>query len=92
MFPFSCGESHRKYLLLLFFFLWGNQILIKHFCWAGRGHVMCFTFLIPLCFIFSVTYVPALTKYSSSEFAALVESQADEKTFTLVFAEESVSY
>lgn len=39
----------------------------------------------------SVTYVPALTKYSSSEFAALVESQADEKTFTLVFAEESLS-
>lgn len=39
----------------------------------------------------SVTYVPALSKYSASEFAALIESQADEKTFTLVFAEERLS-
>lgn len=39
----------------------------------------------------SVTYVPALAKYSASEFAALIESQADEKTFTLVFAEERLS-
>lgn len=39
----------------------------------------------------SVTYVPALTQYSASEFAALVESQSDEKTFTLVFAEERLS-
>lgn len=39
----------------------------------------------------SVTYVPALSKYSASEFAALVESQADEKTFMLVFAEERLS-
>ncbi|XP_065092617.1 V-type proton ATPase subunit S1 [Ochlerotatus camptorhynchus] len=39
----------------------------------------------------SVTYVPALTQYSASEFSALVESQADDKTFTLVFAEERLS-
>lgn len=39
----------------------------------------------------SVTYVPALSKYTSSEFGALVESQSDEKTFTLVFAEERLS-
>lgn len=39
----------------------------------------------------SVTYVPALTQYSATEFAALVESQADDKTFTLVFAEERLS-
>lgn len=39
----------------------------------------------------SVTYVPALSKYSSSEFSALVESQSDDKTFTLVFAEERLS-
>lgn len=39
----------------------------------------------------SVTYVPALTQYSAAEFAALVESQSDDKTFTLVFAEERLS-
>lgn len=39
----------------------------------------------------SVTYVPALAKYSNSEFAALVESQALEGTFTLVFAEDRLS-
>lgn len=39
----------------------------------------------------SVTYVPALTQYSSPEFAALVESQTDDQTFTLVFAEERLS-
>lgn len=39
----------------------------------------------------SVTYVPALTQYSATEFAALVESQSDDKTFTLVFAEERLS-
>ncbi|XP_049287532.1 V-type proton ATPase subunit S1 [Anopheles funestus] len=39
----------------------------------------------------SVTYVPALSRYSSSEFAALVEAQIDENTFTVVFAEERLS-
>ncbi|XP_050083573.1 V-type proton ATPase subunit S1 [Anopheles aquasalis] len=39
----------------------------------------------------SVTYVPALTRYTSSEFAALVDAQIDENTFTIVFAEESLS-
>uniref|UniRef100_A0A182MMC6 V-type proton ATPase subunit S1/VOA1 transmembrane domain-containing protein n=1 Tax=Anopheles culicifacies TaxID=139723 RepID=A0A182MMC6_9DIPT len=39
----------------------------------------------------SVTYVPALSRYSSSEFAALVEAQIDEKTFTVVFAEDRLS-
>lgn len=39
----------------------------------------------------SVTYVPALSKYSSPEFSALVESQTDDGTFTLVFAEERLS-
>ncbi|XP_053658266.1 V-type proton ATPase subunit S1 [Anopheles marshallii] len=39
----------------------------------------------------SVTYVPALSRYSSSEFAALVEAQIDEQTFTVVFAEERLS-
>lgn len=39
----------------------------------------------------SVTYVPALSTYSASEFAALIESQTDDKTFTLVFAEERLS-
>uniref|UniRef100_A0A2M4A0D4 Putative vacuolar atp synthase subunit s1 n=1 Tax=Anopheles triannulatus TaxID=58253 RepID=A0A2M4A0D4_9DIPT len=39
----------------------------------------------------SVTYVPALTRYTSSEFAALVDAQIDENTFTIVFAEDSLS-
>ncbi|EAA06051.5 V-type proton ATPase subunit S1 [Anopheles arabiensis] len=39
----------------------------------------------------SVTYVPALSLYSSSEFGALVEAQIDEKTFTIVFAEDRLS-
>ncbi|XP_050070221.1 V-type proton ATPase subunit S1 [Anopheles maculipalpis] len=39
----------------------------------------------------SVTYVPALSRYSSSEFAALVEAQIDENTFTVVFAEDRLS-
>uniref|UniRef100_A0A182P5S7 V-type proton ATPase subunit S1/VOA1 transmembrane domain-containing protein n=1 Tax=Anopheles epiroticus TaxID=199890 RepID=A0A182P5S7_9DIPT len=39
----------------------------------------------------SVTYVPALSRYTSSEFAALVEAQIDEKTFTIVFAEDRLS-
>uniref|UniRef100_T1DEB0 Putative vacuolar atp synthase subunit s1 n=1 Tax=Psorophora albipes TaxID=869069 RepID=T1DEB0_9DIPT len=39
----------------------------------------------------SVTYVPALSSYSTSEFGALIESQADENTFVLVFAEERLS-
>ncbi|XP_053679792.1 V-type proton ATPase subunit S1 [Anopheles nili] len=39
----------------------------------------------------SVTYVPALSRYTSSEFAALVDAQIDEKTFTIVFAEDRLS-
>lgn len=39
----------------------------------------------------SVTYVPALSQYSTSEFAALIESQSNDNTFTLVFAEERLS-
>uniref|UniRef100_A0A182N6Y0 V-type proton ATPase subunit S1/VOA1 transmembrane domain-containing protein n=1 Tax=Anopheles dirus TaxID=7168 RepID=A0A182N6Y0_9DIPT len=39
----------------------------------------------------SVTYVPALSRYSSSEFAALVDAQIDEQTFTIVFAEDRLS-
>lgn len=39
----------------------------------------------------SVTYVPALSQYTTSEFAALLESQTDAGTFTVVFAEERLS-
>lgn len=39
----------------------------------------------------SVTYVPALSQYTTAEFAALVESQTDAGTFTVVFAEERLS-
>lgn len=39
----------------------------------------------------SVTYVPALSSYSSSEFEALVDAQVDENTFTVVFAEDRLS-
>lgn len=39
----------------------------------------------------SVTYVPALNQYSTSEFGALLESQTDDGTFTVVFAEERLS-
>lgn len=39
----------------------------------------------------SVTYVPALSRYSSSEFEALVDAQTDENTFTIVFAEDRLS-
>uniref|UniRef100_A0A182QEN0 V-type proton ATPase subunit S1/VOA1 transmembrane domain-containing protein n=1 Tax=Anopheles farauti TaxID=69004 RepID=A0A182QEN0_9DIPT len=39
----------------------------------------------------SVTYVPALSRYSSSEFGALIDAQIDEKTFTIVFAEDRLS-
>ncbi|KFB36113.1 AGAP003879-PA-like protein [Anopheles sinensis] len=39
----------------------------------------------------SVTYVPALSRYSSTEFEALVEAQIDENTFTIVFAEDRLS-
>ncbi|XP_055637995.1 V-type proton ATPase subunit S1 [Toxorhynchites rutilus septentrionalis] len=39
----------------------------------------------------SVTYVPALSRYATSEFGALIESQTDEHTFTLIFAEDRLS-
>lgn len=39
----------------------------------------------------SVTYVPALSQYSTAEFSALLESQTDAGTFTVVFAEERLS-
>lgn len=39
----------------------------------------------------SVTYVPALSKYTNSEFAALVESQASGDTFIVLFAEDQLS-
>lgn len=39
----------------------------------------------------SVTYVPALSQYTTAEFAALLESQTDAGTFTVVFAEERLS-
>ncbi|XP_058062706.1 V-type proton ATPase subunit S1 [Anopheles bellator] len=39
----------------------------------------------------SVTYVPALSRYTSSEFSALIAAQTDENTFTIVFAEDSLS-
>ncbi|XP_053695351.1 V-type proton ATPase subunit S1 [Sabethes cyaneus] len=39
----------------------------------------------------SVSYVPALPQYATSEFAALVESQANADTFTVVFVEEQLS-
>lgn len=39
----------------------------------------------------SVTYVPALSQYTTEEFAALLESQTDAGTFTVVFAEERLS-
>ncbi|XP_055603519.1 V-type proton ATPase subunit S1 [Uranotaenia lowii] len=39
----------------------------------------------------SVTYVPALAKYTNSEFSALIDSQVSQGTFTVVFAEEKLS-
>ncbi|XP_055547527.1 V-type proton ATPase subunit S1 [Wyeomyia smithii] len=39
----------------------------------------------------SVSYVPALPQYATSEFAALVESQVNAETFTVVFVEEQLS-
>ncbi|XP_058452107.1 V-type proton ATPase subunit S1 [Malaya genurostris] len=39
----------------------------------------------------SVTYVPALSQYKTSEFSALIESQSGADTFTLVFVEDSLS-
>ncbi|XP_058822853.1 V-type proton ATPase subunit S1 [Topomyia yanbarensis] len=39
----------------------------------------------------SVTYIPALTQYETSEFSALIESQAGADTFTIVFVENSLS-
>lgn len=42
-------------------------------------------------FYYSTTYLPALSELSSNEFQAILSSQIDENTVTLVFVEQKLS-
>lgn len=71
-------ESSRAFAVLLLLGLGSSCVLAENvpvFVW-GKS---------------SVSYVPALPQYETSEFAALIESQTNPETFTIIFAEEKLS-